>query len=74
MSKFLTLGLQDYLKGAIVAIGTGIITALQPILSSGQLPTLIQLKTCGIAALAAGVAYLAKNLFTNSNGQIAKSE
>ena len=74
MSKFLTLGMQDYIKGIIVAIGTGLLTSLQPILSSGTLPTIAQLKVCGFAALAAGVAYLTKNLFTNSTGQIAKSE
>lgn len=73
-SKFLKLNGHDLLKGAIIAAGTAISFTLIPILQAGQLPTIEQLKSGGIAALCAGIVYLLKNLFTNTNGTIAKAE
>ena len=68
MSKFFTLNPVDFVKGLIVAFGTAILTSLMPILNTGTLPTLADLKVIAISGLAAGVTYLLKNLFTNSSG------
>jgi len=74
LSKFLTLGVRDFIRSAIVAAGTGAGFVLLPALSSGNLPTLVQLKMAGIAAVCAGGSYIIKNLFTNSKDQIGKPE
>lgn len=74
MSKFLSLSMRDYIRSFVVAAGTALLTCLYPVLQAGQLPTTTQLKTAGLSALAAGIAYLMKNLFTNSKDQIAKPE
>jgi hypothetical protein len=68
MSKYLNLNLADFVKGLIVAAGTAILTALLPVLNTGNLPTLADLKVIAISGVAAGVTYLLKNLFTNSSG------
>ena len=74
MSKFLSLNMRDYVKSFVVAAGTALLTCLYPVLQAGQLPTVVQLKAAGFSAVAAGIAYLLKNLFTNSKDQIAKPE
>ena len=73
-SNFLTLNAADFGKGILVSIGTAFFMVLTPVLQSGGMPTMDQLKMAGLAALAAGFTYIGKNLFTNSNGQIAKKE
>lgn len=64
----------DLLKGFIVAIGTAVLTSLLPIIQTGALPDIATLKAIAISGVAAGIAYLLKNLFTNSNGEVAKKE
>jgi len=66
MSKYLTLSVKDFLKGLVIAVLTGIGTAL-----TTPEPTL---KSIGIAALVGMVSYLAKNLFTNSKDKFLKPE
>jgi hypothetical protein len=66
-SLFLSLNLNDLLKGFIVAAFAAIGTAILPLLESGTLPTLANLGAAGIAGLTAGLAYLAKNFLSNSN-------
>jgi hypothetical protein len=73
-SKFLTLGMNDFIKGILMAIGTAILTAIYPIIQSGVLPTWPELKVILLSGLAAGITYLLKNLLTNSNGNLAKLE
>jgi hypothetical protein len=73
-SKFLTLGMRDIIRGAIVAVGTAAGTGLINVMNTGALPNEAQLKTIGISASCAGIAYLMKNLFTNSKDEIAKVE
>lgn len=67
-SMFLKLGLWDLAKGAVVFALTAVLTSIYPIVQSGGLPTIDQLKAIGLSALAAFIAYLLKNLFTNSAG------
>lgn len=73
-SFFLKLGKSDLIKGVVVAAIAAVGTGLLPVLQSGALPTLAQLQTAGIAGLTAGLAYLLKNLFTNSQGETFKTE
>lgn len=68
MSQFFKLNWMDALKGFVVASLAVIVTGLGTILDSGALPTWAQLQTMGMAGLIAGVSYLLKNLFSNSNG------
>lgn len=73
-SKFLSLNAQDYLKGFLVAIGTALLTGLYDLLQTNAAFDWITLKPVVLASVAAGVAYLLKNLFTNSQGQTFKLE
>lgn len=73
-SEFLKLNLEDIARGSIVAIIASVLAAIMLILESGQLPTASSLKAIGITGLAAGAAYLMKNLFTNSWDQVATPE
>lgn len=74
MAKFGTLIWSDVIKGVVVAVFTAALTALVPILQGGSFPSGAQLKTIGLAALAAGVAYLVKNMLTNSKDELFKTE
>lgn len=64
-SKFFSLSLQDFIKGSIVSILTGIMTALTPE---------VTFKKVLLSAVITLLAYLIKNLFTNSNDEILKNE
>jgi hypothetical protein len=72
MSKFLTLDRVDIIKGAIVAAGTAVGASLIGILNAGAFPSQSDLRSAGIAAASALIAYLLKNLVTNSNGDIGR--
>jgi VIT1/CCC1 family predicted Fe2+/Mn2+ transporter len=74
MSKFLNLNLVDLGKGLIVAVITAVLTFAYEALQSGTLFAPGALKNIGLVAGSALLAYLIKNLFTNSTGQILKSE
>jgi hypothetical protein len=63
MSKFFRLNLADFVKGAIVAILTGL--AVTPEFNFKQICLISFCSFCG---------YLSKNLFTNSKGEILKTE
>jgi ABC-type uncharacterized transport system permease subunit len=73
-SGFFKLNWMDYVKGFIVAIVTAILTSILPIIQTGKLPDLATLKAIAISGIAAGIAYLLKNLFTNKEGEIAKKD
>ena len=73
-SPFGKLNLRDLLNGLVVAFLTASLTGLITILDSGVLPTLEQLKSAGLAGLVASLAYLLKNLVTNSEGKVGAGE
>lgn len=74
MSEFMKLNCRDFIKGFFVAVVAAILAGLMPILESGEFPTVANLKIIGISGLAAGCAYLFKNMITNSNDQIFKGD
>jgi uncharacterized protein with gpF-like domain len=74
-SKFLQLNWRDFFKGLIVAILTAVLILFQTVLID---PSIYSFKAvairCGWTALAATVAYLLKNLGTNSKGELLTPE
>ena len=74
MSKFLQVNLADLAKGAIVAALATVLGMVTTILNSGHFPTASDLKGIAMAALTALGAYVAKNLFTNSEGAFLAKE
>lgn len=78
-SLFGKLNSSDFLKGLLMtvltSVLTGVITVLNNYLSTGAgLPDVKGWETIGLAGVAAGVAYLLKNLSTNSQGQLLTKE
>jgi CelD/BcsL family acetyltransferase involved in cellulose biosynthesis len=74
-SKFLNLGAPDFIKGLVVAFLTALFTGLLQLFQTG--PFLFDWATFQpivYAAVAAGLGYIVKNLFTNSSGEILKTE
>jgi hypothetical protein len=73
-SEFMTLRKNDFVKGLVVAAVAGALGVIQPAITAGTLLSMAVLQGAGQAAAAGGIAYLAKNLFTNSQGQMGKAE
>ncbi len=73
-SQFLRLNLKDVLRGIAITVITAIIAGLAPVLQAGKIPTLAELKIMAIAGISAGIAYLGKNLLTNSADEFGKAE
>lgn len=73
-AKFLSLNAKDLIRGVIVAAGTAGGVILYPLISAGKVPTKADLMVAGGSAVAAGVSYLLKNLFTNSRDELGKAE
>jgi len=71
-SVFLNLNLADFGKGLLLAVLTSVLTIVYTTVQSGSL--LIDWKLVGTTALTAGLSYVIKNLFTNSDGQTFKKE
>lgn len=74
-SNFLNINLKDLLKGFIVAVVMAILTAVYTAIEAGNLAfTWEFFKPVLITGLGAGIAYLLKNLFTNSEDKMLKGE
>ena len=71
-SVFMMLNSKDLLKGFFVAVISAIINFLYTTIQSGAL--ILDWKDLLITALTAGLAYLTKNLFTNSQGEVLTKE
>jgi len=72
-SKFFLLNWRDFLKGFIVAVITVLLTGLYQAIEAGQFPTSwTQWKAILIASLGAGIAYIIKNLLSNSQDKFLK--
>jgi len=61
-SNFLSLNMRDLLRGLLMAVLTPVLVIVQQSIEGGEL--VFNWKAIGIAAVAGGVAYLIKNLFT----------
>lgn len=73
-SKYLTVNALDLVKGSIVAAGTVILSLLGTMIQSGAYLTEEQLIVAVKAGVLAAISYLVKNMFTNSNDELFKSE
>lgn len=73
-SSFGKLNLRDLVNGLVIAFLTAALTGLITILDSGVIPDLSQLRTAGLSGLVAALAYLMKNLVTNSQGKMGAGE
>lgn len=67
-SKFGTLNWKDFGKGLLVAVISAVLGVVTTSLQVGSLT--FDWKAIGTIALSAGLAYITKNLFQNSAGQI----
>jgi len=74
MSPFLSINLLDIGKGVLIACFAGFLSVIYPVLQTGALPTVQNLSTGLTVALSAGLAYIAKNFFTNSQNKLLKGE
>jgi hypothetical protein len=61
-SSFLNLNIQDFLKGLVVAVGGGVVAIIAPSIQDGSLT--FNWTTIWHTAVAAGISYLGKNLFS----------
>jgi hypothetical protein len=74
-SELFSLELKDGIHGVVIAVSTAIVTGITQLVSSGIVPTTYaQLKPTLIAGAAAGLMYISKKYFSNSNNEIAKAE
>ncbi len=73
-SGFLKLNASDLLKGLLVAVLTALLTGLYQLVQANSELNWITMKPVVLAAVGAGLSYLIKNLFTNSEGTVLKTE
>jgi hypothetical protein len=67
-SKFLNLDSTDFIKGLIMAVLSTVITVVYQTVEAGNLT--FDWKAIGTMALTSALAYIMKNLFTNSTGKL----
>jgi len=72
MSTFLNLNSSDFIKGLIMAVLSTVITVVYQTVEAGSL--VFDWKAIGTMALTSALAYIMKNLFTNSNGKLFATE
>lgn len=66
-SPFLTLNTTDFLKGLLMAVLSSVITVVYQTVEAGSL--VFDWTAIGTMALTTALAYIMKNLFTNSAGK-----
>jgi bacteriorhodopsin len=71
-SSIFTLNKADFIKGLIIAVITAIITLLYNTVQTGSLT--FDWKAISTAAASAALAYIMKNLLTNSSDEFLKKE
>ncbi len=67
MSKLFSLEVKDFIKGLVVTVLTAVLSTLYQLLSAGGH---IDWKSVGGAAILSGLAYLIKQLGTDTNGKL----
>lgn len=73
-SKFLTIDLNDFLRGLLIAFLTAVITGIIGILDNGAVFNWVTIKPVLVAGVSAALSYLLKCLVTNSKDQMFKRE
>lgn len=74
-SGFFQLNLKDVIKGVIVAVITAFLTSLLSLLQAGTIEmTWAFWQPTVYASVIAGISYLLKNVFTNSQDHFGKAE
>ena len=63
-SSFLSLNIQDFLKGLVVAVGGGVVAIIAP--SIQDMSFVFDWTTIWHTAVASGLAYIVKNLFSST--------
>jgi hypothetical protein len=71
-STFFNLNATDFIKGLLMAVLSSVITVVYQTIEVGSL--VFDWKAIGTIALTSGLAYIMKNLFTNSTGGFLKRE
>ena len=71
-STFLNLNVNDLIKGLAVAVLTSVLTIVYNTLQTGSLS--FDWSAIATAALTSAIAYLMKNLLTNSEGKMLKKD
>jgi len=71
-SSLFTLNSKDWIKGLVVAVLTAVITVVYSTIQTGTL--VLDWKAISIAGISAALAYITKNLLTNSNDEILTKE
>ena len=71
-STFFNLNATDFIKGLLMAVLSSVITVVYQTIEAGIL--VFDWKAIGTIALTSGLAYIMKNLFTNSTGGFLKRE
>lgn len=67
-STFLNLNTNDFIKGLVMAVLSTVITIVYQTVEAGSL--VFDWKSIGTMALTTALAYIMKNLFTNSTGTL----
>lgn len=71
-SVFLSLNLQDFVKGLLLAVLTSVITIVYTSLQAGSLS--FDWKAIGTTALTTAIGYILKNFLTNSKDKFLSKE
>lgn len=66
-SNYFSLGKRDILRGLLISALTPVFVIIQQSLEAGILE--FNWKSIGVAAIAGGLAYITKNLFTKPDSQ-----
>lgn len=71
-SSLFTLNSKDWIKGLVVAVLTAVITVVYSTIQTGTL--VLDWKAISIAGISAALAYITKNLLTNSSDEFLTKE
>jgi len=71
-STLFTLNTADFVKGLLMAVLSTVITIVYQTIEAGSL--VFDWNAIGTMALTSALAYIMKNLFTNSQGKLFKKE
>ena len=73
-SQFGKINLKDIGKGLLVSMGTTILTGSYQLLQNNAAIDAHTFKPLLIASLGAGISYVIKNVFTNSDNELGKEK